>query len=297
MILLLSALLPYCPLFSGQPVPQCRDSLLVVFWNVENFFDCRSESAPQFWTSGRFYAKCEGIAKTVMLIAERYGGLPDIIGFAEIETRSVIDRMLGSTLLRKADYRTVHFESPDHRGIDCGLIYRTGRLDCISEEAKHLYDSTGAVMPTRDILLVRFGELSVLVNHHPSKVGGGRSDGRMTAMARMTQLADSLMAAGERRILSIGDFNDDLWGAGGSGGTIKYNGRWEKIDGHFSSGDIQVKEEIFSDSLLLENDRRFGGLKPRRSFIGPRYNGGLSDHLPVVFKVYLLDRDEADDSD
>ena len=45
---------------------QDRDSLLVVFWNLENFFDYRSDNKPQYWTKGRFYAKCDGVAKTLL---------------------------------------------------------------------------------------------------------------------------------------------------------------------------------------------------------------------------------------
>ena len=37
---------------------------------------------------------------------------------------------------------------------------------------------------------------------------------------------------------------------------------------------------------LEEEDKAFGGTKPRRTFVGPRYTGGVSDHLPVVFIVY-----------
>ena len=35
----------------------------------------------------------------------------------------------------------------------------------------------------------------------------------------------------------------------------------------------------------MEPDRNFGGMKPRRSFLGPRYLGGVSDHLPLVLLV------------
>ena len=48
-----------------------------------------------------------------------------------------------------------------------------------------------------------------------------------------------------------------------------------------------VREEVFDDPLLLVPDSAFGGLKPRRTFVGPRYQGGVSDHLPVVFIVYF----------
>ncbi len=262
-----------------------QDSLLAVFWNLENFFDYRSEAAPQFWTRGRFYAKCDAVAKTLMLIADRYGRLPDIAAFAEIENSFVLHSLVSSTLLRKLGYSAVHFESPDHRGIDCGLIYRKSVLELLDSYPKHVYDSSGAVMATRDIVVAEFGGITVLVNHHPSRIGG-KSDRREAAMGRMLGIADSLRSAGRRRVLAVGDFNDELWPSEGSG-TLKYNGRWEKIDGHFSYGALEVDEKVFVSPLLLVPDKAFGGMKPRRCFTGPRYEGGISDHLPIVLEVSL----------
>ncbi|HIQ84268.1 MAG TPA: hypothetical protein IAC86_00520 [Candidatus Cryptobacteroides excrementigallinarum] len=262
-----------------------QDSLLAVFWNLENFFDYRSEAAPQFWTRGRFYAKCDAVAKTLMLIADRYGRLPDIAAFAEIENSFVMHSLVSSTLLRKLGYSAVHFESPDHRGIDCGLIYRKSVLELLDSYPKHVYDSSGAMMATRDIVVAEFGGITVLVNHHPSRIGG-KSDRREAAMERMLGIADSLRSAGRRRVLAVGDFNDELWPSEGSG-TLKYNGRWEKIDGHFSFGALDVDEKVFVSPLLLVPDKAFGGMKPRRCFTGPRYEGGISDHLPIVLEVSL----------
>ena len=262
-----------------------QDSLLAVFWNLENFFDYRSEAAPQFWTRGRFYAKCDAVAKTLMLIADRYGRLPDIAAFAEIENSFVMHSLVSSTLLRKLGYSAVHFESPDHRGIDCGLIYRKSVLELLDSYPKHVYDSSGAVMATRDIVVAEFDGITVLVNHHPSRIGG-KSDRREAAMGRMLGIADSLRSAGRRRVLAVGDFNDELWPSEGSG-TLKYNGRWEKIDGHFSFGALEVDEKVFVSPLLLVPDKAFGGMKPRRCFTGPRYEGGISDHLPIVLEVSL----------
>lgn len=276
-MMLLLTLLSLQPAQAGQR----PDSLLVVFWNLENFFDWKSDSRPQYWTSSRFRSKCEGVCKTLMLIADRYGQLPDVVGFAEVENRTVVSRLLRNTLLRKAGYEILHFDSPDRRGIDCALIHRPP-LVLEYGAAKHLYDSSGTVMQTRDILLASFGQLCVLVNHHPSKLGSGKGAARDLAMERMRFLADSLMGAGATAVLAVGDFNECYWEGEG---TIKYNGEWEKIDGCFSFGNIVVKEEVFDHPLLLEKDKKYGGLKPRRTFTGPRYNGGLSDHLPVIFKL------------
>ena len=284
--LLPAALLPALLLpLRAQTPPPGRDSLLVVFWNVENFFDYHSENKPRFWTAGRFYAKCDAVAKTLLRIADRYGRLPDAVGFAEVENGFVLRQLCGSSALRKLDYRIVHYESPDHRGIDCALLCRRSTLPLRGSAPKHVPDSAGGVMATRDILLAEFDSLAILVNHHPSQIGG-KDERRVAARARLQALTDSLHAAGTARTLAVGDFNQDLW-PGAPRGTLKYDGHWEKIDGAFAEGFSAVREEVFDDPLLLVPDSAFGGLKPRRTFVGPRYQGGVSDHLPVVFIVYF----------
>ena len=260
-----------------------QDSLVVMFWNVENFFDYRSENKPQYWTKRRFQAKCDAVAKTLLRVADRYGRLPDAVGFAEVENAFVLRQLVSETALRKLDYRIVHYESPDHRGIDCALLCRRSTLPLRGSAPKHVPDSAGGVMATRDILLAEFDSLAILVNHHPSQLGG-KDERRELALSRLRALTDSLHAAGQRRTLAVGDFNQDLW-PGARGGTLKYNGRWEKIDGHFAEGFSAVREEIFADPALLQPDSAFGGSKPRRTFVGPRYTGGISDHLPIVIVV------------
>ena len=278
------------------PAAAQQDSLLVMFWNLENFFDCRSDGpeAPdrefsplgaKHWTRRRFRIKCNAVCKTVLLAADSFGKLPDAIGFAEIENRNVLENLILGTPLRKLGYRIVHYDSHDHRGIDCALLYRKSTLDLTDSKPLHLYGTDGEILPTRDILLARFGGFAILVNHHPSKVGEGSSQRRGTAMERMDGACDSLRAAEVERVLCIGDFNEDLWGDPSAHGTIKYNGKWEKIDGCFLKGFAYSRESVLVYPSLLEKDRAYGGMKPRRCFIGPRYNGGVSDHLPIAVVV------------
>ena len=199
LLLLLAAPLPPLPLsLRAQAPPAGRDSLLVVFWNVENFFDYHSPEKPQYWTAGRFYAKCDAVAKTLLRIADRYGRLPDAVGFAEVENGYVLRQLNATTALRKLDYRIVHYESPDHRGIDCALLCRRSTLPLRASAPKHVPDSAGGVMATRDILLAEFDSLAILVNHHPSQIGG-KDERREAARARLQALTDSLHAAGTVR--------------------------------------------------------------------------------------------------
>ena len=246
-----------------------EDSLLVVFWNTENFFQ----------ESKGFSTKCNAISKIIFKIADLYGGrLPDAIGLAEVENAGVLDKLTGLTPLRKAGYSIIHFDSPDHRGIDCALLYRKSTMHLVEAKPEHIVSENGETLPTRDILVARFDSLAILVNHHPSKVGDGSQKRRDIAMARMRELCDSLSTPW----ISIGDFNENVWDDNLSHGTIKYNGKWEKIDGFFSRGFDSCSERVCVFPELLERDRAYGGYKPRRTSIGPRYNGGVSDHLPIA---------------
>lgn len=309
----------FCLLTAGGPeAAEGRDTLRLMFWNVENFF-APGDFSGRSWSKGRFYTKCNAVAKTLLLSADTFGGLSDIVGFAEVGDASVLKALLYSTPLRKLDYSFVHYDSPDRRGIDCALLYRRGSLRLVGSEACHLYDSSGRVLPTRDILLTVFemrcgpfavvsgggdasgaGEdslpekMAVLVNHHPSKVGAESEGRRRIAMQRMLSLADSLRREGIRKIIAVGDFNDSVVPAVGLNsrhlkrkpweppGTIKFQGRWERIDGCPLLEGLRAEEHIFAPQQLLQRDS-YGGEKPRRTFSGPRYLGGVSDHLPVFY--------------
>lgn len=258
----------------------CVFSVVVVFWNVENLFEKRPG----------FNQKCNDIAKTLMEISDREGAPPDAIGFAEVENRRVLNKLLWNTGLSRLGYKIIHYESPDRRGIDCALLLREDKIHLVRSSAHHLKDSAGRILPTRDILLVETDSLAILVNHHPSKVGSGGAGRRLVAMDRMTCLMDSLERSGGPGIVSVGDFNDNLWGPF-TQGTIKYNGEWEKIDGHFARG-VEVHEEVWASPRLSCPDTKFGGVKPHRSYQGPRYLGGVSDHYPIILTIFVSNRNQ-----
>ena len=44
--------------------------------------------------------------------------------------------------------------------------------------------------------------------------------------------------------------------------------------------------QIYAPPFLLEPDPAWMGVKPRRTYVGPRYSGGLSDHLPICLELW-----------
>ena len=275
-----------------------------MFWNVENFFAPQADGE-RHWGRKKFRAKCQTVAKTLLWAASEQGGLPDVIGLAEVENAFVLRQLIQTTSLRKLDYKVVHFESPDPRGIDVALLYRSSRLRLESAKPCHLYQADSTILPTRDILLAQFrgpgGEIAVLVNHHPSKYGGVSASGprRKIAVERLRQLADSLTAAGWKHLVAMGDFNDTpdnplyqrlsptlvnlaepLQRQGK--GSIKYDGQWELIDLFFISESLlPAQMEILQVPFLQTPDTGHAGTKPLRTYSGPRYLGGASDHCPI----------------
>lgn len=76
---------------------------------------------------------------------------------------------------------------------------------------------------------------------------------------------------------------------GNADGSIKFEGRWERIDRALVRGGAKAKMHIISNGTLLTEDKKYGGVKPLRTYSGPRYLGGTSDHLPIVLTIFLED--------
>ncbi len=301
-----------------------------MFWNLENLFVPWGEAdsltaefrygGKRGWNYGRFLKKCAAIAKTVVYLEDSLGQRPGFVAVAEIENKSVLYTLLSRTPLHGYPYCPLHYDSPDRRGIDVGLLYDSSRYGLVSSFSRPVMVDS-AVLATRSILYACFARrhsaadgtspdpatdtVHIFVNHHPSKFSGAEASRpfRDAAMGLLAFMADSVAARHpDQAVILAGDFNDvpssdSMAGAPGfenlsyrlhkeGKGTIKYAGKWELIDHFYVSSAItgRCRTYIFSPLFLLEKDRKTLGYKPRRTYIGPRYNGGISDHLPVVLE-------------
>jgi endonuclease/exonuclease/phosphatase family metal-dependent hydrolase len=300
-----------------------QDSLLVMFWNVENFFDHvdqgTGESDREFssygarhWSKRKFQVKCDDIAKSVLWIADEYGKMPDVIGLAEVENRWVLWKLLNNTLLRKYDYKIVHFDSGDRRGIDVALLYRESVFSMLTHSLT-VPVVGGERMSTRDMLQVCLEgvmgqKINMIVCHHPSKYGGAEESSlrRNAAMVALRGLCDSLEVADPGvPVVAMGDFNDTPDGEQFSllegalvnmadglftegYGTIRYQGVWELIDMFMVSEDLVANSEMYILQIpfLMTYEKKYPGMKPLRTYSGPRYVGGVSDHCPIVLCIF-----------
>ncbi len=160
--------------------------------------------------------------------------------------------------------------------------------------------------------------VDVYINHWPSKLADDKNSiaKRDYVASVLRRHIDSLMVLHpETRCLIMGDLNStpdegcvhevlvaltdsakvapnglyDMLGCAGvawNKGTIKFHERWEAIDHIIVSGTLLSHTtphsmHIFDAPFLLQDDEVWFGKKPFRTYNGPKYLGGFSDHLPV----------------
>ena len=247
--------------------------------------------------------------------------LPDLVALCEVENDSVLVDLTRKSLLRHAGYKYVMTESPDVRGIDVALLYSPFTFQLVNHHSIRVKPLPG-MRPTRDILyasgrVVGGDTLHVFVVHAPSRSGGEKltEPYRMHVVECLMSAVDSLRSLSpDADVIVAGDFNDyarnksiryvesceltevsrNVKGKNGAKATYRFQGRWDSLDHIFVSPTMAVRLSecfIYDGVFLLEDDETYGGVKPRRNYLGPRYQRGFSDHLPLIAR-FILKRSE-----
>lgn len=166
----------------------------------------------------------------------------------------------------------------------------------------------------------------LFVNHWPSKYGGIMETQRcrnLAARALKKAIEERLLKMPSAKIVCMGDFNDTpedesikhvLQARSNEGQivpgelinlsyswikmpvqTIKSGYSWQTFDQWIVSSNFisdttcrgATKAEILTTEFLLEPDKKYGGVKPFRTYAGFTYQNGFSDHLPIVLRFRL----------
>ena len=190
------------------------------WWNVENLFDTRDDPhtadddftprGDYHWTRRKLNDKIQGLYKTLLQME-----LPDVVGLAEVENAWVLKELCNATPLRQFGYRYVHYDSPDRRGVDVGLIYNPKYFKLTNSKSYPTIIPEDPNHITRDQLVVSGlfdGEpMHFIVMHWPSRAGGEKRSmpGRLAAATLCRHIADSILNDDPNaKIIMMGDFND-----------------------------------------------------------------------------------------
>jgi hypothetical protein len=276
------------------------------------------------WNLSRYNKKISSLYKTIVAAGE--WNPPAVVAFCEVENRKVLEDLVYGTYLSKYNYRIIHEDSPDARGIDVCLIYRGDIAEVIEYSYWIPSDIKKKDFTSRSILFVKLifskDTLNLIVNHWPSRRGGvlAMEDLRLNISSMVRQKADSLMGtnSGGENIVIMGDFNSTPGdgemktltapvergkflvnlseGIAVEGlGTYRYLGTWEMIDQVIVSDRLLKSTKglytdakmltVFKPDFLLTKDPRYPGVSPFSTYKGYRYQGGFSDHLPVLLDL------------
>lgn len=169
--------------------------------------------------------------------------------------------------------------------------------------------------------IVSADTLDVFVCHLPSRYGGELASRkrRKDAIGALKKCTDSLFHCRKYpKILVMGDFNDtpqdetleqtlgaksypskerprenEFYNLFHDGkGSHKYQGEWSQLDHIIVNGallqenqSLHVQKDgcqVFSPPFLLTPDKTWRGNRPFRTYYGFKYEGGYSDHLPLI---------------
>lgn len=202
------------------------EQISIGFYNVENLFDTQDDpntddedftpNGRNQWTEAAYQQKLKNLAQVISQLGDADG--PELLGLGEVENRKVLEDLVAQETLKAHNYKIVHKDSPDHRGIDVALLYKSDWFEPedIGTYTVELNDPEFPDNTTRDILAVtgktkKGGELTVVVNHWSSRRGGEEAtDFKRAAAARVARsIVDARMQEDkDAKVMLMGDFND-----------------------------------------------------------------------------------------
>ena len=276
----------------------------VMFYNFENLFDTINDpeildeeftpDGPKKWNYVKYNKKIGNLERVLFDIAALDKNYPAVIGVSEVENRSVLEDVIATPKLAPANYRIVHYDSPDARGVDVAFFYRP---DVFELEGSAPIPFTMEGLPnfkTRDIVTM-WGTIEgepfyFMVAHWPSRLGGKEASApkRERAAEIMRRAADSVLRLDPAtKVVMMGDFNDDATDDSitevlGAKGDIRklepgdyYNPFINVLKAGYGTLAYQDAWNLFDNIVVSENLVAGDGLKIRKASHKARFYGNI----------------------
>lgn len=209
-----------------------KQNYVIGFYNLENLFDIYNDpvkndeeflpEGKNKWTQAKYEKKLANMARVIADMARSNGRYHAILGVSEIENRLVLEDLVSQEAIADANYQIVHYDGPDRRGVDVGLLYKPEQFTLLDSESIpfdfnsdiDFSDVDTDYFRTRDILMVHGlidGEhFAFYVMHLPSRIGGKganlRSRGAEIAYNHARKMEEKYPGI---KVVMMGDMNDD----------------------------------------------------------------------------------------
>jgi len=203
------------------------DKHFIAWWNVENLHDVEQSINRPEWLAKKLKAEVKGwtppildrkisqLSSVISRMNNQAG--PDILGICEVENARVVDLLtIALSQSTGRNYRFVHHDTHDQRGVDQAFIYDA---DKYSVDPDHIYSyEVVKRYGTRDILQITIKtkqnhELILIANHWPSRLPGqfATEPYRIIAAETLSYWLSRIqeIKGSDVPILVMGDFNDE----------------------------------------------------------------------------------------
>lgn len=272
------------------------------------------------WNTERLTNKMQKLDSVIMVMTPT--GVPDLLGVCEVENKLVCTDWQQQGVLKKhtlvhresPDHRGIDvalFYNPQKM-----QLLNVSWHQLIQENQEK--SSTREILYAK--LLAHKDTLHVFVNHWPSRYGGEETSKpkRVNAAKLLRTIVDSIqIKQANANIVIMGDFNDyptnesiastlqaDTAINGSNSlfnlsyqahknglGSYNYRGEWGCLDQMIVSKSLINKSkgyhtntasyQIIQQPFMMYVNKK-GEASPSRTYGGPNYYGGYSDHLPVT---------------
>lgn len=216
-------------LMSARAQKKNYKPIVIGFYNLENLFDTLDNpmindeeflpNGPRNYNGAIYFDKLNKLATVISEMGvEINADGPAVLGVAEVENDTVLNDLIHQKLIASRNYKIVHYDSKDARGIDVGLLYNPKYFTVEASDKLYVQLPGGSkdAYYTRDVLWVK-GKLDgetihIYVNHWPSRSGGEKrsAPGRNAAAQVCKNHIDSIAKIEpDAKIVIMGDLNDD----------------------------------------------------------------------------------------
>ncbi|MEQ9425372.1 MAG: hypothetical protein RJQ09_13185 [Cyclobacteriaceae bacterium] len=222
----------------------------ITWWNVENLFD--EKNAPldrrpdsikrkikadlADWTPEVLEKKIDNLAWVINKLNDGLG--PDIMGVCEVENRHVLDLLLTKITVPNRNYRLIHHDMSDNRGIDVAFMYDDNKYQF--EPGSLFHHPVIKRYPTREIVQAtvtteKGNELILLGNHWPSRSGGQYESEpyRILTAETLSYFIQRIqeIKGKDAAIIVMGDFNDEPFNRSMSDYALSVRDRDKVVNG------------------------------------------------------------------
>lgn len=199
----------------------------ITWWNVENLFDIKDaplDRRPEAikrkikadltnWNQEVLDKKISNLADVIGKINQGNG--PDVLGVCEIENKQVLELLINKINLPNREYKIIHHDMSDLRGIDVAFIYDNHKYTY--NLADFFHHTIIKRYPTRELVQATLttekgNELILVGNHWPARSSGQYKTEpyRIIAGETLSYFVERIreIKGNDAAIIVMGDFND-----------------------------------------------------------------------------------------